>query len=363
MKINFFLPQVYRGIAGGYKVVYQYSNYLASKGHDVYIYYDLNDGNNSKHIPKFIARIIRKISFIGYPRWYKLDQSIKQSAVKNFNKEYIRNADISIATAPGTAYSVSKLPESKGTKFYFIQGYENWGKVSNDYVNNSYNLGMNNIVISNWLKEIVDKYGKKESKIVPNGLNLKNFKINTPIEKRNPFSICMLYSKGEIKGSKYGIEILKKLKNDYPELEVNLFSSDKKPKSLPKWINYTRNASEEAVISLLNNSAVYICTSLFEGFGLPGLESMACGCALVTTNCLGIMEYANNNNSMISEPKDAIKMYDNIKALLEDNNLRVSIASNGNKSIQNRDLEDSEKNFESYIINTTKMQRGENNNE
>ena len=266
MKINFYLPDIYRGIAGGYKVVYQYSNYLAEKGHDIHIYYNIKNGYNEKHVPKFICRILRRILFIGYPRWYKLNNNIKQSAVKNFEEKYIRDADISIATSPYTAYPVYELSKSKGKKFYFIQGYENWGNTPDEFVNKSYNLGMSNIVISKWLKEIVDKYSKKESTLIQNGIDLNTFCIKEPIENRNPYSICMLYSAGEIKGSKYGIEVIEKLKKKYPNLTVNFFSSFKRPKKLPKWINYTRNATETEVTSLLNKSAIYVCTSIEEGF-------------------------------------------------------------------------------------------------
>ena len=50
VKINIIL-NFFRGIAGGYKVVYQYANFLVSEGHDVIIYYDLHNGVNSKRIP------------------------------------------------------------------------------------------------------------------------------------------------------------------------------------------------------------------------------------------------------------------------------------------------------------------------
>ncbi len=349
MKINFFLPEVYKGIAGGFKVVYQYSNYLASKGHDVRIYYNLKNGENGKHIPKSIAYILKKIMFIGYPKWCKLHENVTQSAVKNYNEQYIRDANISIATSPYTAYSVYQLPKTKGEKFYFIQGYENWGKTTDDFVRKSYDLGMNNIVISHWLKEIVDKYSSKGDTLIPNGIDLDIFKVKNTIENRNPKSICMLYSTGETKGCNYGMDILKKLKQKYVNLKVNLFGSVK-PKHLPKWMSFTKNATELQVAEILNDSAIFMCTSIEEGFGLPGLEAMACGCALATTNCLGIMEYANSKNSLISKPKDVKAMYKNIDKLLSDKELRIELAKKGNKDAQIWNLETSQEKFEKYLL-------------
>ena len=243
MKINFCLPQVYMGIAGGYKVVYQYANYLVNKGHDVCIYYDLKDGSNSHHIPKLLTIILRRIMFIGYPRWFKLDEKVKQKAVKHFDDKTIRDADVSIATAPHTAYAVNELSKSKGEKYYFIQGYENWDGTSDEFLHNSYDLGMNNIVISEWLKNIVDKHAKKESTIIGNGIDLNVFKLEKPIEKRNNYVISMVYHDSYIKGCKYGIEALEKIKKIYPDTKAILFGAPKRPKDLPEWIEYRRNGT------------------------------------------------------------------------------------------------------------------------
>ena len=169
------------------------------------------------------------------------------------------------------------------------------------------------------------------------------------IENRNPKSICMLYSTGETKGCNYGMDILKKLKQKYVNLKVNLFGSVK-PKHLPKWMSFTKNATELQVAEILNDSAIFMCTSIEEGFGLPGLEAMACGCALATTNCLGIMEYANSKNSLISKPKDVKAMYKNIDKLLSDKELRIELAKKGNKDAQIWNLETSQEKFEKYLL-------------
>ena len=60
MKINIFL-NFFRGIAGGYKVIFQYANYLVQNGNDVIIYYNLQEGKNNKKIPNKIMLLYRKI--------------------------------------------------------------------------------------------------------------------------------------------------------------------------------------------------------------------------------------------------------------------------------------------------------------
>lgn len=349
MKINFYLPQAYRGIAGGYKVIYQYSNYLVNQGHDVCIYYDLKDGRNSHHIPKIITILLRRILFIGYPRWFKLDDRVKQKAVNHFDNLTVRDADISIATAPYTAYPVKELSESKGKKYYFIQGYENWDGASEEYLHTSYGLGMNNIVISSWLKSIVDQYAKNESVIVGNGIDLDIFKINNPIEERKEHVVSMIYHDSYIKGCDYGIEALEKIKKIFPDTKAILFGGVKRPNNLPSWIKYVRNANENQVVEILNESSVFMCTSLFEGFCLPGLESMACGATLITTKCQGPEEYANETNSILCNSKSSEELFEAIKELFENDEKRISIAQKAYEDINIWSLVGKEKEFEEIL--------------
>lgn len=349
MKINFYLPQIYRGIAGGYKVVYQYANFLAERGHNVCIYYDLKDGRNSKHIPRIIALLIRRILFIGYPKWFVLDKKIKQFAVKHFDEDTIGDADVSVATAPSTAYDISKLSKSKGIKFYFIQGYENWDGTSEDYLHNSYKLGLTNIVISKWLSEIIYKYSKKEPKLIENGIDLSVFKEINCGKNRDEQTISMIYHDSYIKGCVYGIEALKKIKKEYPNLKVIIFSGLKRPSFIPNWMEYKYNLNERQVVEILNKSTIFLCTSLFEGFGLPGLECMACGCALITTKCKGPEQYATEKNSILCETKSSEEIYKAIKLLLDYPQKRKSIVKNASETIKKWDFTVRAKEFEKIL--------------
>ncbi len=55
----------------------------------------------------------------------------------------------------------------------------------------------------------------------------------------------------------------------------------------------------------MNISHIFISTSWWEGFGLPSLEAMACGCALILTDAGGVNEYAiANENCLMYEPKN-----------------------------------------------------------
>lgn len=55
----------------------------------------------------------------------------------------------------------------------------------------------------------------------------------------------------------------------------------------------------------MNLSHIFISTSWWEGFGLPPLEAMACGCAVILSNSGGVNEYAQlDDNCLMFDPRN-----------------------------------------------------------
>ena len=112
-----------------------------------------------------------------------------------------------------------------------------------------------------------------------------------------------------------------------------MFGRQKYPRNIPKWINYTKNATQKQTVQIYNNSRVYLCASVEEGFGLTGLEAMACGTVLVTTNFKGAQEYAiDDYNAMVSPVKDYRALAGNVIRVFEDRELANRLSYNGTKT-------------------------------
>lgn len=350
MKINFVLPPPSLKIAGGYKVVYQYANYLSKNNIKVNIIFYCNKGRNRYKIPNQIFFYMKKVIALIEPRWFKLNKNIKKIPVYCVCDDLIPNADFIIATACETSIEVNKLDVKKGEKVYFIQGLENWNRTE-EAVFKTYNYNMKKIVVSKWLKEIVDNNSEDSAVYIPNGIDKKKFYVTNKIDNRFQYSISMLYHNDLTKRSDDGLKILIKLKEKYPLLQVEIFGSPERPKDLPGFIKYTRNANEKQLLQIYNNTSIYLCTSSVEGYGLPGLESMCCGCALVSTACKGVLEYAENNrNSLLSSVDDMKGLFENLDFLLSNNDLRISLAKNASKVINDFDLNVSQEKFMNAII-------------
>lgn len=308
MKIGFVLPMPTTKIVGGYKVVYQYANYIAANGNDVTIFFNSDKGNNSRNLPKLLVHLMRNIICRVEPKWFNLSRKVKKKNLYTLNSKYFKDFDVVIATAAETAPFVNSLKVKK--KVYLVQDFEAGWKLSKEQLIDTYKYNMNIIVVSKWLYKLVKKYSINDPVYIPNGIDSEIF-FNKNL-KRKKHSIAMLYHLDHRKGFDIGFKVLKKLKKEYPDLSVRLFGAPPKQKDWPDWISYTRHASQMQVADIMNNSQVFLCTSREEGFGLTGLESLFCGCNLVTTDCGGIKEYANKNNSFICEVDNVDDIYTSV---------------------------------------------------
>lgn len=295
VKIAVALPVPNQKIIGGYKIAYEYANYLAKNGLDVSIIYNAHDGENSKGLPKFIIMLLRwMIGTLG-PHWFKLSFGINKIVVPHFTDKTFLGYDIVIATATETAEYVNK---ATGKKVYFVQDFENWGRSREDVLN-TYRLDMKKITISKWLKEIIDSVSESEAVYVPNGIDNEVFLEKIPYDERGKHTLCTLFHWDQRKGCDVALRIIYKLKEHYPDFEAFLFGAPKRENEWPEWIHYTEKAKPEEVADAMNRAKVFLCTSRQEGFGLTGLESIFCGCVLVTTDCQGIREYASQKNAYL----------------------------------------------------------------
>lgn len=350
--VCFVLPEASNHPIGGYKIAFEYANRLVESGYKVKILFLNETGLQKYPVPQYIRNVFENFRTRREPKWFKLDKRIEKisSTDKKF-KKHIKDVDIAIATAVTTAFPVKRLfPNSR--KIYLIQDFENWG-VSASFVYKTYGLGFTNIVVSKWLKKVVDKYSQKPSYYIQNPLNTDKYKIIEPIKTRDHYTIGMLYHESEIKGCKYAIDAIKKVKEKYPFIKLIMFGAYNPPKNMPNWIEYYKNASNEKTIEIYNTISIYVSGSIKEGFGLTGLEAMACGAALVSTSYAGVKEYAiNKKNALLSPIKDADGLANNIIKLLENDDLRQQIANAGVKTAQEFSWINAYQKFESVIASS-----------
>jgi len=107
--------------------------------------------------------------------------------------------------------------------------------------------------------------------------------------------------------------------------------------------------------SLYQSSDIFLSCSWEEGFGLPGVEAMACGCCLVTSDSGGINEYAvNGKNSLIYPPRETSMLKECLERVILDGQLRRQFSIQGMADAAGFTWKNSAKFFESLIVRDIK---------
>jgi glycosyltransferase involved in cell wall biosynthesis len=85
---------------------------------------------------------------------------------------------------------------------------------------------------------------------------------------------------------------------------------------------------ESDLIGLYNGSRVFVYPSIYEGFGLPVLEAMQCGAAVITTNVSSMPEVAEDAAILI-DPHDKEGLTNALQRLLVDDDLVNDLSQKG----------------------------------
>lgn len=337
--ICFILPHSVPGPTGGYKVVYEYANRLVADDYNVIIAYSGSIFWRKKSLRFKVSGVLRflqhRIEGFSGRKWFPLDKRVKEVLPFSMNYRHMPKADVYIATSPYTAFYLNDYPIAIDSKFYFIQGREDWGLGIKAIVDDTYKMSLKKIVVSRWLQKMLSEHYNEESIFIPNGSDFNKFKLTKPIEKKDKFSISFLYSKQELKRCCDAIEALKKVHDKYPQLKVKAFGILPQPHNLPKWIEYYKQPNDEIHNNINNECGIYIATSTQEGWGLTVGEAMICGQAVCCTDNAGYKEMAiDDETALLSPVKDPDALAKNIIRLIEDEDLRINIATQGNQYIQ-----------------------------
>ena len=88
---------------------------------------------------------------------------------------------------------------------------------------------------------------------------------------------------------------------------------------------FTDYVSDEYLVKLYNAADLFVYPSLYEGFGLPPLEAMACGCPVITSNTSSLPEVVGDAGIMI-DPNDIDGLTESMHKILTDKELREEMS-------------------------------------
>ena len=97
---------------------------------------------------------------------------------------------------------------------------------------------------------------------------------------------------------------------------------------LPDSVIRVGYVSDGALRSLYEHAACFVYPSLYEGFGLPPLEAMNCGCPVVVSEMASMPEVCDDA-ALYCDPHDPKDISDKIRHLMENEDLRTRLRQKG----------------------------------
>jgi glycosyltransferase involved in cell wall biosynthesis len=100
-------------------------------------------------------------------------------------------------------------------------------------------------------------------------------------------------------------------------------------------VTFSGRVSREELVRLYSRSELMVSPSLYEGFGLPAAEAMACGTAVVATTAGAFPEVIEDGvTGLLVPPADAAALADAIARLMNDAALRRRMGEAGRARIE-----------------------------
>lgn len=86
---------------------------------------------------------------------------------------------------------------------------------------------------------------------------------------------------------------------------------------------------EQDIAELMNAADAFVFPSLAEGFGMPNIEAMACGCPIVTAPGFAIREIVGDAALIVEDPYDPVALTEAMVKIISDRELRSHLVERG----------------------------------
>ena len=117
--------------------------------------------------------------------------------------------------------------------------------------------------------------------------------------------------------------------NSYTEVQAYLQQNN-----LSDYVIFTEYIDRKGLIALYNCAKAFVFPSLYEGFGIPLLEAMACGTPIVASKIPSTEEVVGDAAVYYEKPKDADALAKAILLLLKNKDIGRDLSQKGKNRIK-----------------------------
>ena len=318
-------------VCGGSKIIFEYANRLCSRGHKITI-----------------------ISHDEKPDWFYLNEKIDFIKI-DINKKIgnnIPDCDLVVATSWKCIYQC--VISNKAPVIFFEQGgshifnFEDLSVEKKKILKNRIENVSFIYTVSEYTKEKIKQIYDRESKVIHIAIDKEIFYLEKKIRnKEKEETVVTIIGSEEFKFKNIGkiLEAIRILKKKY-NIKLN-------------WISQTEPKlnKEEVIINppqikigdILRNTDIYICNSEYESFGLPTLEAMTCGAAIITSDTGGMRDFVKDKvNGLIIKKNNIDDIIEKVEILINNEEYRNRLVKEAIKTANEFNWENSINDVEKY---------------
>ena len=162
------------------------------------------------------------------------------------------------------------------------------------------------------------KIDPKRIDVIPNGLDLTIFKKNNELERERFKIVTVASADIPLKGLDTTLKAISLILDKYPNIKLSVVGNPRenghterviRQLNLTNHISFKTNLSKEEVAYEYQSSSLAIISSLYEGFGFPAAEAMACGTPIISSNSSALPEIIQDFGQLY-EPSNSVALRD-----------------------------------------------------
>jgi glycosyltransferase involved in cell wall biosynthesis len=323
MKIAFVLPG--SGNSGGVRCTSIVAEMLRNRGHQVRILHEKPEFS----VLDWAKAARNRILYPATPTWLAQFKG-PTVAFKELSGCHFDEGEIIVAVGMIISARMNLLDSLENPKLQYLHGST---PDRLDRRKKAFSLPIPKIAVATYLRDLVEKEGKGEFLgVIHNGIDLGEYFPSVSESLRD--GVGTIYGSHPAKDPETVIETLQNLSKARPDVPLRVFSGDRRPRGISRRI-YLRQPTVDQARGIYSRSQVWIMASESEGFSMPILEAMACGCTVVATDCGGPKDQiVDGQNGFLVPAGDVERIISRVLLLLDNPGLRIRIQKNALETVR-----------------------------
>jgi glycosyltransferase involved in cell wall biosynthesis len=191
------------------------------------------------------------------------------------------------------------------------------------------------LTCSRYLQEYMKNRSSLPGQVVINGIDLKTF---FPPEKQKAENKVVILNRRNIADARNAIDLL-----------------DDKVRNTAEFVILENQYSQQEIAEFFRDADIFMAIGYPEGFALPPLEAMACGCAVIGfTGGGGLEHMIDGQTALVAEDGNVKQLSHCLQQVLTDIELKEKLRENGLAKAQEFSLENMERQLLEFARHITR---------